>query len=219
MFKKALLLLALVLGACSQPQEAVADAAIPKANPPTLNLNYVIKIQCTDTTKDKSGVGTAFYIGNGQFITAAHVANFNTVCIDPYSGLDMPVTKVDEKHDISLIQMPTVLTPWAEKGMQIDCGGFDKDEFYYSIGWAAGQALLVNKLTPVKGYTDEEFTADNTKRPGMKIFDGLLIQGMSGGPVTNTDGKVVGINNVTGYFYTSAYSYELKNTFLCKGKK
>lgn len=212
---------ALSLSACSYfptKAEKPVETVEPTIPTPTIVPAYVIKLHCLNTLTSKESVGTAFYIGNRVFLTAYHVMNEDRICVDSASLTRMELVKTDEANDLSVITFRSN-QKIMDDGFKVNCKGFKKGQVYLTMGYAGGQVFIINKLVDTGKVTKKDLVINDTNMGGMRELDGLLVQGMSGGPVVDLDGKVVGINNVTGYFGSKTYSYELKNTSICNGKK
>ncbi len=171
---------------------SLVSASIPRT---TLFVNYpaIEQIVCL------GGKGTGFHAG-GKFISVTHVTE-NIGCRTA-SG---PVVVTDEAG-IDFSTGPSV-----NSGYHINCGGFRKGAAYFAIGYAGGapvQQLLT--LTATGEYADN----------GMAILHGYptVIPGMSGGPILNARGEVVGTVNMFTRHLPLSFSQELRETSLCSPK-
>lgn len=216
MFEKLLLAIAFTLGQCAPVPAKTEEPAQFRTPPaPTISFKNILRVTCGNPNDpDSVSLGTAFYVGKGVFVTAYHVVKDKLVCVDD-SGVILPVGLVDEKHDAAFFIMPN-REAYTTDGISYSCSGFKHDKIYYSIGYAYGSELQMNKLKATKEKSNNEFIVGGIALPNMRLLTGLLIPGMSGGPIVDGDGIAYGINNVTGLFGTKAYSYELKETALCK---
>lgn len=74
------------------------------------------------------------------------------------------------------------------------------------------------KLKATSVMTPLNFLVQGKPHVGLRELKGVLIPGMSGGPVVDEDGTIIGINNVTNFgIWNKAWSRELKDTILCTG--
>jgi len=123
---------------------------------------------------------SGFLIADEQVLTAAHcVGDQMTV-----AGIAATVAESDEYYDLALLRVPIHGTPLAFRDTPI--ARFEQlAAIGHAYGWQRITALHVRvyhvNLTPMQGM-----------RPGMLVKPGY-IGGMSGGPVIDADGFVVGI--------------------------
>jgi hypothetical protein len=151
--------------------------------------------------------GTAFRTGSGAYTSAAHVVGNSTSCL--VDGVVMPVTYSDPDYDIA-----TLRTAKHGKPLGIDCGGFIDRAGYAGVGYAKGAPVQ----RVIFGLASESMTRIAEWKHFTALWGDHFIPGMSGGPVFNSQGKVVGI--VSG-FNTGAplsYSQSLSETPLCSSK-
>lgn len=219
MFKQLIgLLSAIALTGCSYfPTKAESEKPTQPNVLPTHTIipGYVLKLRCINKYTLEGSTGTAFYLGDNQFISALHVVNEDESCVEAGSQYPLEIIKSDKTKDIVLLKI-IADEPLSAQGMKINCEGFKKGETYLTLGYANGIVFVINKLIDTGRTTNKEFIIDEKSWPGMRELSGFLVVGMSGGPVVDLNGKVVGINNVTGYFGTKAYSFQLKDTFMCE---
>lgn len=216
MFKEILLNAFLVSGLITSPSPQLAStetSKLSKSPEPTLIVGYIQKIECLKEN-DRFASGTIFYIGNDTFITAHHVVENRPLCRDYFTKEEMVIDRVSERHDLATVKFKN-LTGLGSHGMKISCKGFKKGKTYNSFGFALGTVFVMNNFKATGKFTKADYKVNEKLYVGMRELKGMLIPGMSGGPIIDAAGNVVGINNVTSHAGTKAFSYELKDTFLC----
>lgn len=153
---------------------------IPATEEPTpyfIDASTVMRVTCSKS------FGSAFYIGGGKFVTAQHVIT-NTNC----KVNEMPIKITDFVRELDFTMFTAnVKTPYR---VIMSCEGFKEGQNYYAVGYAEGRTWpVVQRLVG---------TSHKLHQP-KKLFDkttflrGSAVKGMSGGPVFDEDGVVVGI--------------------------
>lgn len=155
----------------------------------------VHKVSCDE------GSGSAFRVGGNHWLTVAHVATLSHCAID---GDPVSATELDGKNDFARLDTGSGF----RSGIKVNCHGFVPGQWYFAIGHALGkpfQTLLAVYATYAK-------TPD-----GKRVFigDHDFIPGMSGGPVLNEAGEVVGTVNAFIPGTPISLSRELKDTSIC----
>lgn len=178
------------------------------------NLSVVRHLMCDE------GSGSGFIAADGVIATALHVASM-TNCRDAETGNGYVTYHRDTVHDFALM---TGVTPDMLPA-KVDCGGYVKGKEYIALGITSFKqrfSLFRRVTTIAQGY--EDITVGGNDLRGIYQLDGNIVPGMSGGPIDDAEtGAVVGITNV-GYFTRNgdpvgvSYSFELKDTVLCKAK-
>ena len=183
----------------------IATAALSFVPSPMINHDSVRKVLC------KEGQGTAFVIGTGILATAEHVGEL-TSCKDAETGEPYTTYHRDGLRDFALLSGNTR----SLKPLPYDCTRFKTGQSYFSFGYGRGR-YMVHHLIAGAEYSPEDLQVgeDMFGWGGMRFLTGLIVGGQSGGPVTDENGNVVGINNVSNEG-SRAYSYELADTILCK---
>lgn len=189
---------------------------------PTVNLSAIRLIWC-ESPKGPT-FGTGWMVNQNILVTAKHVVN-EKECKDIKTGNSLTKVREDSEHDLVLMtgEFPT-LTNY----IRYSCDGYKKDEEYSAYGYSdvgedRGIIFRMDNLIATDELTGDNFIVEGTKMPGMRLLRGYTVPGMSGGPYMK-DGVTYGITNVVevGYsilgivYKNYAYSYELKDTILCK---
>lgn len=131
------------------------------------------------------GHGSGVYIGDGIVITAAHVARHDGLSVVTHDEVSRTATVLwtDPEHDIAALR----IVPDGITASRIDCSGPVVGERVTAFGSPADLDFLRTSGV-VAG---EARTIDIWK--SVVPVDMTVVQGMSGGPVMNSDSNVVGI--------------------------
>jgi hypothetical protein len=176
---------------------AAALAAMPvpasDADAMFVNLSAVHQVFCAE------GRGTAFEAG-GRMISVNHVTSLSNCHI----GSDPVVPTPEGDLDFSTIALPA-------QGFRVNCEGFKNGEYYWAVGYADGNPI--QRVTTLVG-TGER---DPGNGEALLLGDPTVIPGMSGGPIFNSAGEVVGTVNMYSQIFPISLSRELKDTSLCQG--
>jgi hypothetical protein len=160
---------------------------------------------------DKDGVvwfheGTGAWIGKDMAITADHVVAHAQAC----SIEGQKVTRMVEDGGLDY----AVLIAYNQSGVvaQISCDGIIAGKQYRAVGYAAGETYTRTAIwIGLAGKVDDPTFQYN----GLSRFDGLGMEGMSGGPITEADtGKIAAIVNA-GNEHPPHDSWALADTYLC----
>lgn len=165
---------------------------------PQLVAAYAIPWAAIVPVKCGNAVGTAFHIGGGRWLTAAHVVS-NGDCV----FIDGPVKLIlrDDSNDIA-----ELLGPAIPARLVVDCKPFKRDRHYLSIGYAYG----IGRLNLPLIYS--AFGKDPENGNGMFVGPDMH-PGMSGGPLLSEEYKAAGVNSQRWPSRTRA----LADTHVCKG--
>lgn len=191
------------------PASAAQDQRLQSTSnrTPDVNIKMIRRIRCS------GGHGTGVIIGRDTMITAAHVIEGQTGCRDDESGELLTVVYKNTDHDFAVLYFPTTRhDEWA----RISCGGFRTGRTYYSYGYAG---VGDSDIMMTRQIATNDFV-DGTPSRGspffhMRVLRGVVIPGMSGGPIFDEEGRVIGLNNLTGDNYRFGLSREIRDTYLC----
>jgi hypothetical protein len=189
---------------------------------PTINLSAVRQIRC-----DVPGNPAYYWTGSGSLIekntivTAYHVADGDK-CVDVATDAPLTMYKSDKVHDIALMTGDLPEMPY----IRYSCQGY-KDGVYnaYGIsGYHADFSMFRQVRLTYVGREDFYYTIDAAgDKAGMDMatFTGATVHGMSGGPIMNAYGYMVGLVNagmddILGLPMGHSDSYDIQDTFLCK---
>jgi S1-C subfamily serine protease len=208
------LLALIVMGVFSTPVNALPPQDyIGKTSekfPRFLPIKSVRKIRCGE------GHGTGFAISDKLIVTANHVTT-NRTCVDGETSLPLFPVYENPEQDFAVMSFhePQKQIP----AMRVNCRGFEPEKTYYSMGFpgVGFQDLMITRLMATKDVSpDNHQSFQGTPMSRMRQLKGVIIQGMSGGPILDTRGRVVGINNATEHGYYRGLSRPLSQTYLCQ---
>lgn len=183
----------------------------PIPTPFFIHMNLVRRVICSGGT-----IGTAAVISNSQVVTAAHVIRGQTSCtIDAE-----PVTfdYVDNDLDVAVLGWPNRIPT----RFFINCNPMRAGDGYFSVGYAFGSELVVQNLIATDNYENIRMSMGahgNILLRHIRTLRGNIYRGMSGGPIVDENGLLVGINNTTHpEGLPIAGSRELRETYLCANR-
>lgn len=169
-------------------------AAAPACARDVVPEEAIVQVDCATVLGTTSG--TATHVGNGLYTTADHVVNQGVCSV---GGVLVQNLTHDTAHDFATFSAPPRKT-----SVRYTCRGFKRGEDYFAAGYPDGLGFLIL----------EAWTATKFKSDGYQVFVGNAYPGMSGGPLINGAGKMVGIVNMR----WPTQSMPLRSTILCKGK-
>lgn len=177
-------------------------------------LDSILRIMCKkDANKDEiDSTGTAFIIEQDRVITAHHVIAGMEKCYIQ----DTPLVLVESNQelDYAVFSVPTgELTP-----LPYRCGGFARGKTYYALGYARGLRFSMNRLVASHRYEETSYDMfGNIIGTHLRELRGVGVPGMSGGPVLDEDGYVVGTTvSISLNGLPRVYSRELRELPVCQ---
>jgi hypothetical protein len=189
-----------------QAEQTNLEKSIPvSAGIEKSSSSAIKKISCIKN--DHRTSGTAWHIGKGKFVTAYHVID-NKACT--INGEPAKVILTSAMLDFAEVQIISSNF----KKLTYYCGNFSTDRHYLSFGYPS-VGMVISSLTATSTVVPMRLGITPTFY-GDRVLTGVLMHGMSGGPIMNDDGQVVGINIATNDVdYDTALSRPLSDTALC----
>ena len=166
-----------------------------------VNHPSVVQVVCVE------GLGSAFRVGEHGLVSVNHVTRMTDCTIN---GEPVKMRLADVARDVSFGRIESV-----GPGLTVNCGGIRDGERLYAIGYAKGRPR--QRLVTVRG---SDFATNAMRWRGFSTLVGAeyFIPGMSGGPLLNGAGEVVG--TVNGYAPLAGVSFaqSLSDTAICTGR-
>ena len=195
MKKYSLIFVFLLLWGCSIPnrpfdQDHLTPVPIRKSYISLESNSYLV-----------SRMGSAVIIRNGYAITNRHVAE-GAQCVKGYmaGGINFSITEIilNERFDLALFKIPRGIGEPIVIGERIETG-----ERVYSAGTTISSTILDGVVQNTEFMIHhEDFDIpkpsgrDDAGKPIIRglIYEGEFQKGFSGGPIVNSHGELVGIN-------------------------
>jgi hypothetical protein len=170
--------------------------------PPRANVDDAQLLVCGNRS------GTVWRISGDRYVTASHVSEVSNCSL---GGRPIRVIQSDVALDYAVLSS----SRGEGREYEIDCGGFVAGEVYRAIGWARGTDLLALPVAAT-GETWAGQLGNTTGTYSFHLLRGGAIPGMSGGPVLNRAGKVVGMVNAGSP--STLLSRPMSETPMCDGR-
>lgn len=181
---------------------APAPAATP--NVPVVPSPYFIKLDLVEQIICADRTGSGARIDGDLVLTAEHVIEGGPCTI---GGALVEVVHVDRKADMAVLR--TARRSFTR--IALSCAPFREGRAYYAIGYAFGSDFVVQRLMGTKSKTPEG------RWQGQALLRGQVFHGMSGGPIVDENGGLVGIiNAVSKSGVALSVSKPLAETYLCR---
>lgn len=195
-----LLLASLPLLSGAKPAPVVVP--IPTTSAFIADLETVVRVVCS-----AGATGTGFYVGDGFVITANHVVAGSQSCT--IGGELALIGYMDEVNDVAVL-----ITENKKLKNTYTCDPYRRGELYYAVGWANGEQFIFKAMV---GSGENIKKIDLPPLLGTAVLFGEFFEGMSGGPVFDSRGAVVGVvNGVSRIDSNVSMSREMKDTRFCQ---
>jgi len=156
------------------------------------DTNTVKFIECVNQQVGNTvygNTGSGVVIGRNTVLTALHVVYGNSCAIE---GQPVKIISSSVSEDVAIISVNLLTnSPIA----RYSCDGFKSGERYVSFGFASSGA----KYEPLIAANNTVSTNPSNKFPfqvdNLSVLKGTILHGMSGGPIINDNGLIIGINN------------------------
>jgi len=146
------------------------------------------------------GEGSGFPISENEIFTNFHVIDGDATpkVVFPDGSIEIPVKIVgDRQKDMAILTLNRKLTPLPFYGYFGTLGSAPNPVFgepVYAVGFAFGSELKGGVIINKGSYTGTIY--DNTFKGSYIKTDTTVIPGMSGGPLVNACGEVIGVNTM-----------------------
>ena len=193
-----------------------ADAVVLKPYKPTVFVNFTLvrRIFCAKPTEESGSIGTGVVISENVIMTAAHVL-VEPTCLDVGASAPLTILYIDRVHDIAFLRINDVTF---KNWFNTSCFGFQPNKEYAAIGYRYGDDLVETHVVATDFFSpDFAFTQEGSAAPHLRLMLGDIYKGMSGGPIVDEDGVVVGLNTATDN-KGAGFSREIRDTILCNSK-
>ncbi|MBQ7761129.1 MAG: serine protease [Clostridia bacterium] len=152
----------------------------------------MVRIEVYDKNNNRTGIGSGFFVsGDGRIVTNYHVIKASySVKVTNYAGREFEVAGVmgyDADDDVAMLKVVAEAVPYLEI---VGTESLKAGDPVYALGSPLG--------------VDNIFTTGIISNPSLTIngadsiaFTAPISSGNSGGPLVNSEGRVIGINTRT----------------------
>jgi len=190
--------------------------------PPGVTLENFDKATPEQRAKTRLNAGTGTIIAKNRLLTAYHVIEGASACGATINSKVVLFSTIygSKEKDVAVLGGDFGQTAVSS----IACDPFKPGAQYLMLGYANGSdfaldygefsGLFIDAVVPA---TTPDNPSATWTHAHLGVFPGAITPGMSGGPVFDLNGHVVGINNVTGVNYAGLH--QLSETDLCLALK
>lgn len=176
----------------SQPSSTIAPTITPTQTTVALTTSDVAAIGKLSTVQIVQGntLGSGVYLGNDQVLTAAHVIPTTAAILVSFNERSVGAARIvrrDESDDLALLSVPGLQSSGARPITWGDSMVLREGDALVALGYPVGLPLSV-KVGVVSGLRVDGGT-------NLIQTDASLNPGMSGGPVLDSAGRLVGITD------------------------
>lgn len=189
---------------------SACDQAIEPTGRPRITENMVAKVVCANQ------VGSGVQINSHNIITAEHVIR-DGACSVSYNrrsvARNLTVVNSTSRDDFAQLSSEYNLRG---TNLRLSCEGIVTGQTYWLAGYPGGGRLRAIELVATSKYIRGVTQGSRYSIEHLRVMDGLVQGGMSGGPVFNQSGEVVAIISaisITGNHETMVK--ELSDTWMC----
>jgi putative serine protease PepD len=194
---------ALLLGWSGSTHPTSTSAPVTTVSATTLNLEQAItsvSAKAADsvvTIRMPSGSGSGFVVdSNGLIVTSAHViaeGGAITVVFADGSSLPATIVRTDTRHDVAVLSVHAT----GLSALPLASGAVEIGQTVIAMGTALGEfpnTVTVGVVSGLDRSISVGVGRSTASLSGVVQTDAALNPGMSGGPLLNVAGQVVGVN-------------------------
>lgn len=159
------------------PGSSTGSAPIAEPTSYFIDLSLVHLLQCDGSS------GSGVRVDANLILTAAHVAATMPCTLD---GVPLTIETIHEEADVALLRSPAA----SPRRAVVSCSAPTSGATYFAVGWAAGSDFVVQRLIGTGTFERSQYPFI-----GAAQFRGSAWGGMSGGPIFDGDGNLIGIVN------------------------
>lgn len=189
---------------CILPIAALISASPAPEMPPNgyfIPIDLIHKLTCSGPSGAVMGSGS--YVDAHHILTAAHVAAGRTCIVGDQVA---QTVMVDTARDVAVVR---TVEPGRGR-ISFSCVKPKAGDEAFAIGFAGGSDFVVQRFTATGTFIPKRVR----NFQGLAIFKGHAYRGMSGGPVIDRHGQIIGIlNAVNGN--GSMFGRLISETYLC----